>query len=88
MVSLRCNTCVHFNQGFCNKLGEILPNRLAKLFFGGADGLYAGTVSYASECGIEKQPTQKMLELVVLIPENEWNEPMEIVKLWQDENES
>ncbi len=87
MEVLRCNTCVHFNEGFCSKLGEALPNRLAKLFFGGADGLYAGTVSYPSECGIEKQPTQ-MLELVVLIPENEWNEQMEIVDLWHDENES
>ncbi len=87
MEVLRCNTCVHFNQGFCSKLGEAIPNRLAKLLFGGAKGLYDGTLSYPSECGIEKQSTQKTLELVVLIPENEWKEPMEIVDLWNDENE-
>jgi hypothetical protein len=58
-------------EGFCRKLGEALPTRLAKLFYGGAVGFYAGTVTYASTCGIEKeQGHETEAEVEVLIPEN------------------
>jgi hypothetical protein len=56
LSSLRCNTCVFLKQGFCSKIGEDIPSRLAKLFFGGAVDLLSGTLTYASECGIEKAP--------------------------------
>jgi hypothetical protein len=67
MVELRCNSCVHLKEGYCDKIGEVLPNDLAKLFYGGAEGIYAGTVTYPSKCGIEKE--QKELQLQVIMPE-------------------
>jgi hypothetical protein len=66
LVSLRCTHCVYLKQGFCSKIGEALPNRLAKLFYGGAEGLYSGTLTYPSECGVEKEQkreTEKTLEI-------------------------
>ena len=54
MTKFRCNTCKHLSVDFCNKLKEGLPNDLAKLFYGGAVGLYSGAVTYPSMCGIEK----------------------------------
>jgi hypothetical protein len=60
--------------GFCSKLGETLPNRLAKLFFGGAEGIFSGTVTYASECGVEKQPHKGELEIIVFVPETQREE--------------
>ena len=67
MVELRCNNCAHMKQGFCSKLREGLPNGLAKLFYGGAEGIYAGSVKYPSKCGIEKEKQE--LEMGVLVPE-------------------
>jgi hypothetical protein len=59
-------------ENYCDKLDEVLPNGLAKLFYGGAEGIYAGTVTYPSKCGIEKQP--KELQLQVFTPEDETEE--------------
>jgi len=66
MAELRCNTCTHLKEGFCSKLNEPIPNGLAKLFYGGAKSILAGTVTYPSECGIEKQRTE--LEMQVVVP--------------------
>lgn len=60
MVELRCNNCPHLEQGFCTKLKEAIPNGLAKLFYGGAEGVYSGSVTYASKCGIEKETKVEM----------------------------
>ncbi len=60
METLRCNECAFLKEGFCTMLNQTLPDRLAKLFFGGAVGLLAGTVSYPSQCGIEKQQKQAL----------------------------
>lgn len=77
MESLRCNSCAYLKQGFCNKLNQALPHRLAKLFFGGAEGLFSGTVTYASQCGIEKQQeTQKELQMQVFIPASDIDQEM------------
>ena len=65
MVELRCNSCAHLKQGFCSKLKEVVPNELAKLFYGGAEGIYSGTVTYPSKCGIEK-----VAEMGMLVPES------------------
>jgi hypothetical protein len=71
MVELRCNTCTYLSSGFCNKLKEVVPNGLAKLFYGGAVGIYAGTVTYPSKCGIEKELKHEAeVEVGVLVPEN------------------
>jgi hypothetical protein len=70
MAQLRCDTCTHLNQGFCSKLEEAVPNVLAKFFYGGAIGLYGGTVAYPSKCGIEKKQSREAeFELRVLVPE-------------------
>ncbi len=69
MVELRCNNCVYLKDGFCSKLNEALPTRLAKLFYGGAKSIFAGTVTYPSECGIEKQPKEPQLQ--VFVPESQ-----------------
>ena len=70
MAKFRCNTCKHFSFDFCNKLKEEVSNDLAKLFYGGAVGLYSGTVTYPSTCGIEKEPKHKAkVEIGVLVPE-------------------
>jgi hypothetical protein len=54
-------------EGFCSKLGEALPTRLTKLFFGGAVGFCAGTITYPSECGVENErPRENKLELLML----------------------
>jgi hypothetical protein len=74
MVELRCNNCAHLKEGYCDKLNEVLPNDLTKLFYGGAEGIYAGTVTYPSKCGIEKQ--QKGPVLQVVIPESDVDEEM------------
>lgn len=68
MVELRCNTCTYLSSGFCNKLKEVVPNGLAKLFYGGAVGIYAGTVTYPSKCGIEKEKEE--VEMRMLVPES------------------
>ena len=60
MVELRCNTCCHLEQGFCTKLKEPIPNGLAKLFYGGAEGVYSGNVTYPSKCGVENEPKVEM----------------------------
>ena len=67
MVELRCNSCAHLKQGYCGKLKEFVPNELAKLFYGGAEGIYSGTITYPSKCGIEKE---KEAEKGVLVPES------------------
>jgi hypothetical protein len=67
LVELRCNNCAHLKQGFCIKLKEAVPNGLAKLFYGGAVGIYSGTITYPSKCGIEKE---KEVEMGVLVPES------------------
>ena len=68
MAKFRCNTCKHLNFDFCDKLKEELPNDLAKLFYGGAVGLYSGSVTYPSTCGIEKE-NKTEVEMGVLVPE-------------------
>ena len=68
MVELRCNNCVHMKGNYCNKLDEVLANGLAKLFYGGAEGIYARAITYPSKCGIEKQ--QKEPQLQVTTPES------------------
>jgi len=65
MVELRCNNCIHFKENYCNKLNEALPNNLAKLFYGGAEGIYAGTITYQSKCGIEKQRQEPQLRIII-----------------------
>ena len=71
MTKFRCNTCKHLSFDFCNKLKEGLPNDLAKLFYGGAIGLYSGTLTYPSECGIEKeQKRETEAELKVFVTES------------------
>jgi len=72
MVELRCNSCIHLKEGFCSRLNEPLPNGLAKLFYGGAKGIYAGSVTYPSKCGIEKQ--QKELQVQAIVPESQSEE--------------
>jgi hypothetical protein len=67
MVELRCNNCAHLKENYCEKLDEALPNGLAKLFYGGAEGIYAGSVTYPSQCGIEKE---KEVEVGILVPES------------------
>ena len=67
MTKFRCNTCKHLSFDFCNKLKEGLPNDLAKLFYGGAVGLYSGTITYPSTCGIEKEVEA---EMNVFVPES------------------
>jgi hypothetical protein len=77
LESLRCNNCAFLKEGFCIKIGEALPHRLAKLFFGGAEGLLLGTVTYASECGVEKQEKpREELQLLVFVPESQGDEEM------------
>jgi hypothetical protein len=71
--------------GLCSKLREALPNRLAKLFFGGAEGMFSGTVTYASKCGIEKQPRKGELEITVFVPETQREMPENFVS--SDESE-
>ena len=71
MAELRCNTCKYHDSGFCVKLKEGLPNVLAKLFYGGAVSLYAGALTYPSECGIEKeQKRETEAELKVFVTES------------------
>jgi hypothetical protein len=65
MVELRCNNCIHMKENYCDKLDEVLPNGLAKLFYGGAEGIYAGTVTYPSKCGIEKQHREPQLQIII-----------------------
>ncbi len=67
MVELRCNNCVHMKENYCNKLYEAMPNCLAKLFYGGAEGIYSGTIKYPSKCGIEKENNKP--QVLVIIPE-------------------
>jgi hypothetical protein len=71
LTALRCDTCAHLKEGFCSKIGEPLPNPLAKLFFGGADKLFSETQTYTSECGIENEQRLKIEANVdVFIVEN------------------
>jgi hypothetical protein len=67
LAEFRCNTCNHLKKGFCFKLKEAVPNELAKFFYGGAVGLYSGTVTYPSTCGIEKESE---VEVAVFVPED------------------
>jgi hypothetical protein len=69
MADLRCNSCLYLRNGFCSKLNEALPHGLAKLFYGGAESIYAGTVTYPSECGIENEK-HKEVTVDVLVPES------------------
>jgi hypothetical protein len=63
MADLRCNTCVHLQQGYCNKLNEVVPDTLTKLFLGGAAAIYSGAVKYPSKCGIEKETELQIMVL-------------------------
>jgi hypothetical protein len=69
LASLRCNDCVHLKKSFCSKIGEALANPLAKLFYGGAESLYSGSLMYPSECGIEKEHTPETALKVFLAVE-------------------
>jgi hypothetical protein len=60
LADLRCDSCTHLKQGFCGRLQEGVPNILAKFFYGGAVGMYSGTVTYPSKCGIEKEKEVEM----------------------------
>jgi len=72
MVELRCNTCPNLNNDFCEKLKEVLPNGMAKLYCGGAIGVYYADVTYPSKCGIEKEVKEtRKLDIVVAIPDKE-----------------
>ena len=68
MAELRCNSCAHLKQGFCGKLKEVVPSILAKLFYGGAEGIYSGTITYPSKCGIEKE--KEDVEIGILVTES------------------
>ena len=52
----------------------MIPSVLAKLFYGGAERIYSGTITYPSNCGIEQE---KELEMGMLVPETE---SLEILK--------
>ncbi len=73
MAKLRCNDCIYLKEDFCSKLNEALPNRLAKLFFGGAESILAGTVAYTSECRVEMEQKREP-QLRVFISENQSEE--------------
>jgi hypothetical protein len=52
-MKLRCDFCKYNKEEFCVKLDEELLNNFAKLYFGGAVGVYAGNIVNDSICGIE-----------------------------------
>ncbi len=79
MAELRCNNCIYLKDGFCSKLNEALSTRLAKLFYGGAESIFAGTVTYPSECGIEKQPKESQLQVFVPGSQNENDDEEEML---------
>jgi len=55
VVELRCNTCPNLVGDFCIELKVVLPNGLAKLYYGGAVGVYYGNVTYPSKCGVKEE---------------------------------
>jgi hypothetical protein len=65
MAELRCNKCAYLKDGFCCKLSEALPSHLAKLFYGGAESILAGTLTYPSECGVEKGQKEPQLQIFI-----------------------
>ncbi len=66
MVELRCNTCPNLTCDFCVKLKVVLPNGLAKLYYGGAVGVYCGNVTYPSKCGV-KEEVKNEQKLAVIV---------------------
>lgn len=76
MAELRCNKCAYLKDGFCCKLSEALPSLLAKLFYGGAESILAGTLTFSSECGVEKQQKEPQLQVFVRESEVEEEEAM------------
>jgi hypothetical protein len=72
MVELRCNSCLSLSNDFCAKLKVILPNGRAKLYYGGAVGVYYGNVTYPSKCGIKEEVKGKQkLDVIVPSPDQE-----------------
>jgi len=72
MVELRCNTCPNLAGDFCVKLKVVLPNGLAKLYYGGAVGVYYGNVTYPSKCGIREEAKGKQkLDIIFPKPDQE-----------------
>jgi len=72
MVELRCNACPNLANDFCVKLKVVLPNGRARLYYGGAIGVYKGNVTYVSKCGIkEEEKDKRKLDVVVLTPDQE-----------------
>lgn len=72
MVELRCNSCPNLKNDLCEKLKEVLPNGMAKLYYGGAVGFYCPDAAYASKCGIEKEVKEtRKFEIIVSIPDKE-----------------
>jgi hypothetical protein len=44
----------------------VLPNGLAKLYYGGAIGVYYGSTTYPSKCGIkEEEKSKQKLSLII-----------------------
>jgi len=72
MVELRCNTCPNLANGFCVKLKVALPNGRAKLYYGGAVGVYYGNVTYPSKCGTKEEVKGKQkLDVIAPSPDQE-----------------
>lgn len=67
MVELRCNNCPNLSNGFCTKLKVELSNGFAKLYYGGAIGVYYGNVTYPSKCGV-KEEVKLVEELGIIVP--------------------
>ena len=76
MAELRCNKCGYLKDGFCCKLSEALPSLMAKLFYGGAESILEGTLTYPSECGVEKGQKELQLHLFVRESSGEEEEAM------------
>ena len=68
MAEFRCDHCVHLKQDYCSKMKEQVPNRLAKLFYGGVVGIYSGMIAYPSKCGIEKEKEE--VKMGMFVPES------------------
>lgn len=76
MVELRCNSCPHLKNDLCEKLKEMLPNGIAKLYYGGAVGFYSTGVTYTSRCGIEKEVKETQAFEIIT--------PLQGKKIWEE----
>jgi hypothetical protein len=53
MVELRCNSCSKNVKDYCTKLKLPLVNGFAKLYYGGAIGIYGQNKTYPSKCKVD-----------------------------------